>query len=46
MLQLAGNVTACDAAYVVLAEALSCPLATRDRKLAGAVGGLVDIRIC
>lgn len=31
-------VTACDAVYVVLAEALDAPLLTRDRRLAGAPG--------
>jgi len=32
------NITAYDAAYVTLAEALDAPLLTRDRRLAGASG--------
>lgn len=32
--QLRDNVTACDAAYIALAEALAAPLLTRDAKLA------------
>lgn len=32
------NLTAYDAAYVVLAELLNCPLVTADQKLAGAPG--------
>jgi predicted nucleic acid-binding protein len=41
------NVPAYDAAYVVLAEALACPLLTRDARLAAAVGRLpgVDVGI-
>jgi predicted nucleic acid-binding protein len=35
---LRDNLTAYDAAYVALAEALDAPLLTRDRRLAGAVG--------
>jgi len=35
---LHGNLTAYDAAYVVLAEALDAPLLTRDRRLARASG--------
>jgi predicted nucleic acid-binding protein len=35
---LRNNVTAYDAAYVALAEALDAPLLTRDRRLAAAVG--------
>lgn len=34
--QLRNNVTAYDAAYIALAEALSCPLLTRDERLANA----------
>lgn len=36
--QLRGNLTAYDAAYIALAEALDAPLVTRDRKLAGTPG--------
>lgn len=36
--ELRENLTAYDAAYVALAEALSAPLVTRDRKLATAPG--------
>jgi predicted nucleic acid-binding protein len=36
--QLRENLTAYDAAYVVLAEALGCPLLTCDRRLAQAPG--------
>ena len=36
--QLRANLTAYDAAYVALAEALDCPLLTADRHLAGAPG--------
>jgi predicted nucleic acid-binding protein len=36
--ELRSNLTAYDAAYVALAEALDAPLLTRDRKLAGATG--------
>lgn len=35
---LRDNLTAYDAAYVAVAEALDCPLLTADRKLAGAPG--------
>lgn len=34
----AGNVTAYDACYVALAEALDCPLLSADTRLAGAPG--------
>jgi len=43
--QLAGNVSAYDAAYVALAEALDCPLLTRDLRLARAAGHLVRIEV-
>lgn len=43
--QLRDNVSAYDAAYVALAEALACPLLTRDARLARAVGGLVDVEV-
>ena len=36
--ELGNNLTAYDAAYVALAEALDAPLLTRDRRLAAAVG--------
>jgi predicted nucleic acid-binding protein len=36
--QLRGNLTAYDASYIALAEALDCPLLTADRRLAGAPG--------
>lgn len=35
---LRNNLTAYDAAYVALAEALDAPLVTRDRRIAGAAG--------
>ncbi len=37
------TITAYDAAYVVLAESLDCPLVTRDRRLANAARKLVDV---
>jgi predicted nucleic acid-binding protein len=36
--ELRHNLTACDAAYVALAEALDATLLTRDRRLAGSSG--------
>lgn len=39
------NVSAHDAAYVVLAEALNCPLLTRDIRLARSSGHLVRIEV-
>jgi predicted nucleic acid-binding protein len=36
--ELRNNLTAYDAAYIALAEALDAPLVTRDRRLAGASG--------
>lgn len=44
-LALADNVTAYDAGYVVLAQALDCPLLTRDRPLARTVTRGVDVRV-
>lgn len=43
--QLRDNITAYDAAYVALAEALDCPLITRDARLARACGGLVRVEL-
>ena len=40
--QLRDNVSAYDAAYVALAEALDCPLVTRDGRLARSVGHGAD----
>jgi predicted nucleic acid-binding protein len=41
---LRDNLTAYDAAYVALAEALRCPLVTRDAQLAHSSGHDVEIR--
>jgi len=43
--QLCDNVSAYDAAYVALAEALDCPLLTRDIRLAKSSGHLVPIEV-
>ncbi|MEX2628106.1 MAG: type II toxin-antitoxin system VapC family toxin [Ilumatobacteraceae bacterium] len=43
--ELRANVTAYDAAYVALAEALECPLVTADRRLAGATGPRCAIEV-
>nr|WP_244633001.1 type II toxin-antitoxin system VapC family toxin [Aeromicrobium sp. CFBP 8757] len=43
--ELRDNFSAYDAAYVVLAEALDCPLATRDLRLARAAERLVDVLV-
>ncbi len=43
--QLRDNVSAYDAAYVVLAEALDCPFLTRDIRLGRASGHLVRIEV-
>lgn len=40
------NLSAYDAAYVALAEALRCPLLTRDARLARSAGHTVEIRVC
>jgi predicted nucleic acid-binding protein len=37
------NISSYDAAYVVLAQMLRCPLVTRDRRLAKAAGRLVEV---
>ena len=42
---LRGNLTAYDAVYVALAEALDAPLLTRDRRLAGAAGHYARIEL-
>ena len=42
---LRDTLTADDAAYVALAEALDCPLVTRDARLARAGGHDVEIRV-
>ena len=42
---LRDNVTAYDAAYVALAEALECPVLTRDRQLSRSGGHSVEIRV-
>jgi predicted nucleic acid-binding protein len=42
---LRNNLTAYDAAYVALAEALDAPLLTRDRRLAAAVGHRARIEL-
>ena len=42
---LRDNLSAYDAAYVVLAEALQCPLLTRDARLARSGGHDVEIRV-
>jgi predicted nucleic acid-binding protein len=42
---LRDNLTAYDAAYVALAEALECPILTRDSRLARSSGHGVEIRV-
>lgn len=43
--QLRHNVSGYDAAYIALAEALSCPLITRDARLARSSGHDVEIEV-
>lgn len=43
--ELRANVTAHDATYVALAEALNCELVTADQRLAGATGPRCTIRV-
>lgn len=43
--ELRANVTAYDAAYVALAEALGCELLTADQRLAGATGPRCPVRV-
>ncbi len=43
--ELRANVTAYDATYVALAEALNCELVTADQRLAGATGPRCTIRV-
>lgn len=45
-LQLRNNVSCYDAAYVSLAEALECPLVTRDGRLARSSGHEATIEVC
>lgn len=44
-LQLRNNVSAYDATYVALAEALECPLVTRDSRLARSSGHAAQIEV-
>jgi predicted nucleic acid-binding protein len=44
-LQLRDNVSAYDAAYIALAEALNCSVLTRDRRLAVSTGHVVSIEV-
>ncbi len=42
---LRANLTACDAAYIALADALDAPLLTRDRRLAAAPGHRARVEV-
>jgi predicted nucleic acid-binding protein len=42
---LRANVSACDAAFIALAEALGCPLVTRDRRLARSNGHSANVEL-
>lgn len=44
-LQLRHNLSAYEAAYVALAEALECPLLTRDSRIGKAAGDVVQIEV-
>ena len=43
---LRDNLSSYDASYVVLAEALDCPLLTRDARLARSGGHFVKVEVC
>jgi len=43
--ELRHNLTACDAVYVALAEALDAPLVTRDQRLAAAPGHSAKVEV-
>lgn len=43
--ELRHNVSACDAAYIALAEALDCNLLTADHRLASATGPMCTIEV-
>jgi predicted nucleic acid-binding protein len=43
--QLRHNLSACDSAYVVLAEALECPLLTRDARISRASGHSAQVEV-
>src|SRR5262245_13088545 len=45
VIDLRDNLSAYDAAYVVLAEALAIPLLTTDAKLAGAAGHAAEVQV-
>jgi predicted nucleic acid-binding protein len=43
--ELRHNLTACDALYVALAEALDAPLVTRDQRLAASPGHQAKVEV-